>query len=263
MNNKGHISLAVLAGSAAMYFTSQRLNPGVEWFSWLTLIGAAAGGRSPDLDHKTSTASKHIQFSTSKRRFFKRAGSVLLLLGIILLLAGYIPGMDSLVPKGVHRTAPLLMAAGAAFFLLGHMRSLVLIAVGVLLLLGYSQYSLHWIAAFGGVAFLVLPLVKHRGLIHSPEFAAALSIGLISFSQHQSVMVSGIILGFLSGWWSHLIGDCFGSEGIHSWLLPKLGIALKLFTNGGAAEKMISMFCWGISIVFWLLLISNLKIPVF
>lgn len=75
MNKKGHIALSVLAGSAVMYFVSQRMDSNVQWFSWLTLFGAAAGGLAPDLDHKTSTASKHIQFSVSKRRVLNRLGA--------------------------------------------------------------------------------------------------------------------------------------------------------------------------------------------
>lgn len=158
---------------------------------------------------------------------------------------------------GLTKSGPLWIGAAVLFWLLARLRSLVLIGAGALLLAGYALYDLHWIAAFAGFAFLILPLVKHRGVIHTPEFAAVLSVGMLSFSSLQAEIIQAAAIGFIIGWWAHLLGDIFGSEGIRFLVLPKLGVALHLFQNGGVAERRIASVCWSCSTLIWGLLLYH------
>ncbi len=119
------------------------------------------------------------------------------------------------------------------------------------MLMGYLVYDWHWMALFTGSALLIMPFVKHRWIIHSPEFAIVLSLGLFVFGSQYPGLVLASCLGFMAGWWSHLFGDIFGSDGIRSLFVPKFKIALRLFDNGGAAERIISKLCQLFSIVIW------------
>ncbi|MNW54371.1 hypothetical protein D3C74_319690 [compost metagenome] len=153
----------------------------------------------------------------------------------------------------------LWLGAAILFFLLARLRNLVLIGTGAILLVAYSFYAWHWITAFMGLAFLILPVVKHRGIIHTPEFAFILSMGLIGFSSLQPELVQMFIIGFVIGWWAHLLGDIFGSDGIHSLLIPKLRIALHLFQNGGIVERWISRVCWLSTVLMLGSVLLNIK----
>ncbi|MGG4145685.1 metal-dependent hydrolase [Paenibacillus algorifonticola] len=222
--------------------------------SMLYLVAAAIGSLAPDLDHKTSTASNLIQLSPQYRRM---AGSIGLLL---LLVAGALWGLPRLgidMNQNWVHSAPLWAAAGGLSFLLGKLRSLVLFGGGALLLATYALYDWHWLAAFAGGALLLLPLVKHRGIIHTPEFGLALSIGIISFCHHADGLLWGAGMGFVVGWWAHLAGDLFGKEGIQFLLLPKVKVALRWFDNGGSAERWVARLCWSISFCCWALILFN------
>lgn len=255
MNKKGHIALAVTGGSAALFLIPQaneQLLP-----SFLTVAAAAIGGLAPDLDHKTSTASQKIQFSVQKRRLFKRLGLLFLIIGVLALVSSWMIHPPNRFISLVLKSAPLWLGGGILFMLLSHLRSLILVGVGALLLFAGNIYDWHWITSFAGAALMLLPLVKHRGVIHTPEFALALTVGLLSFSDQYGGVVQALGTGFIAGWWMHLIGDCFGREGIHSLILPRVGIALKLFSNGGVAERWIARICWGCSAVCWVVWIAG------
>ncbi|GIP61144.1 hypothetical protein J15TS10_49580 [Paenibacillus woosongensis] len=145
----------------------------------------------------------------------------------------------------------ILIGAGIMAGCLARLRMIILIASGTLMLTGYAVYDWHWIALFTGIALIIMPFVKHRWIIHTPEFAIVLSIGLFVFGDQYPGLVMASCLGFIVGWWSHLFGDIFGSEGIRSLFFPKLKIALKLFDNGGNAERMISNLCQLGGIMIW------------
>ncbi|MNB86518.1 inner membrane protein [compost metagenome] len=229
--------MAILAGSAVLYFT-----PALPIVPAASLIAAAGiGGLLPDLDHKTSTVSNKIQFAARTRKKLKGLSVLSLGMGILWFV--------------LQQPMPWLWAAsGLIFALASRLRMLLLSGLGLLLLAGYEWYSLHWITLLAGVALLVMPFVKHRGIIHSPEFACVLSLGIVSFTATQPVLFQALGLGVMTGWWSHLVGDAVTVEGIRSVLLPRLKVALNLLRNGGVAERWIARSCWLCSIVLWLII---------
>jgi hypothetical protein len=152
------------------------------------------------------------------------------------------------------KSYPIWLGGGILTLLLVKLRNLVLTGAGALLLYGYAIYDWHRLAVFIGISLLILPLLSHRGLIHTPEFAVVLSFGLLSVVHHQSEWIACLAIGFIVGWWTHLVTDCFGSEGIHSQLFPKLKVALQLFHNGGSSERLISKICWVGSVLMWLMI---------
>lgn len=260
MNKKGHVALAVACGSGTLLLFPH--TSGQVFTSLLTVAAAAIGGLAPDLDHKTSTASQKIQFSARKRRSFRQLSIVLLTIGASLLLWTWFgEEQDSGWLPALQHSYPLWLGGGLLFMALSRLRSLVLIGAGALLLLAGSLYDWHWLASFAGAAFMLLPLVKHRGVIHTPEFALALSVGVLSFVEPQGGAVLAIGLGFVIGWWAHLAGDCFGREGIHSLILPKIGIAMKLFSNGGSTERWIARVSWIVSAICWIVWAGGLTLP--
>ncbi|MGG4108811.1 metal-dependent hydrolase [Paenibacillus lautus] len=258
MNKKGHIALAVTCGTMVVFAmpslsSTSNITPAV-----LLLTGAAAGGLSPDFDSKTATLSQLIQFSAAHRRLLSTLSVFLILVGAVLLGWGkWSDGQTDPSIEWLISSAPLWIGAGVLCVLGAKLRVLILSGVGVLLLLGYGLYNWHWVAAVAGCSFLILPLVKHRGIIHTPEFAVLLTYGLYLFANQQQDLLQGLLYGFIIGWWAHLLGDCFGREGIQSLILPKLKIALKLFSNGGSTERWISRFCWGASVFVWMVLILS------
>ncbi|GAA0134716.1 hypothetical protein YSY43_15560 [Paenibacillus sp. YSY-4.3] len=165
---------------------------------------------------------------------------IFLFIGFVLILLGY-----------SIQAGAICIGAGIIAGSLARLRTIILIASGALMLIGYAVYEWHWMALFTGIALLIMPFVKHRWIIHSPEFAIVLSVGLFVFGSQYPGMVMASCLGFIVGWWSHLFGDIFGSDGIRSLFVPKFKIALRLFDNGGAAERMISSLCQLLSIVVW------------
>ncbi|MEK3868045.1 metal-dependent hydrolase [Paenibacillus sp. FSL H7-0716] len=266
MNKKGHVALAAIAGSLSFYTAlhSKLWNPSHEYIGPLLILSVGAaitGGLAPDLDHKTSTASQHIQFSVQKRRFFRLVSVLMLVVGVILLALKLYEGDWRLSVLPAAKNALICLVGSLIFFMLANMRNIVLSGVGITLLAMYSLYGLHWITAFAGLGFLMLPVVKHRGIIHTPEYAIVMSLGIISFSFQQSDTVQILAIGFLTGWWAHLVGDCFGSDGIHSLIIPKLKIGLHLFSNGGTVERWISRICWCSSLIVWVIILTNQALP--
>ncbi|WP_213509839.1 metal-dependent hydrolase [Paenibacillus macerans] len=253
MNKKGHVALAVATGTVGLYFMADPALQSSIFPATAIVFASSVGGLAPDLDHKTSTASKHIQFPAKYRHLLRSMSVFFGVVGLVFMLLSYVGNASSTLGEW-SRSAPLWLGAAVLSWLLARLRSLVLIGIGALLLSGYAIYDLHWITAFAGFAFLVLPLVSHRGVIHTPEFAAVLSGGLLSFSTQQPELIYALAFGFVLGWWAHLAGDVFGSEGIHSLLLPKLKIALHWFHNGGSAERWIARVCWGCSLLIWAML---------
>lgn len=229
--------MAILAGSAVLY-----VSPEMSMLPAAGLIAAAGiGGLLPDLDHKTSTVSNKLQFSAKTRKKLKGLSVLSLGMGIMWFI--------------LQQPMPWLWAAaGLILALASRLRMLLLSGLGLLLLAGYELYSLHWLILLAGFALLIMPFVKHRGIIHSPEFAGALSLGVVSFTATQPVLFQALGLGVLAGWWSHLAGDAVTVEGIRSAVLPRLKVALNLLHNGGAAERWIARSCWLCSITLWLII---------
>ncbi|ARR10724.1 metal-dependent hydrolase [Paenibacillus bovis] len=265
MNKKGHMALGALAGSLVAIAPLPYPSGLLGLLARAAVVGVTTvAALLPDADHKTGTVSNHVQFSAKTRRKLRTGGVIGLVAGLLiwLLMGAYWPLSEQSLWKGLQHlpvaasplaslSGLLIMTAGLLSMLLAHMRTLVFSAVGILLLYGFHVYDWHWITAFAGVAFLILPIVQHRGIIHTPEFAAALSLGLWSFAGGEVWWLQAIAIGLITGWWAHLAGDIFGSEGIHSLLAPKIGVALHWFSNGGKAENTISRFCWMASFVLW------------
>lgn len=260
MNKQGHVATAILSGSATALLFPQ-FSMQTAWLPSVVLIAASAiGGLAPDLDHKTSTASQLIQFSNPKRKMLRMLSSLLLTVGVFLLgLKFMIPGAGLEYSLWI-KSWPIWIGGSILTMLLAKLRTLVLAGAGSLLLYGYAIYDWHWIAVFVGISLIILPLLSHRGFIHTPEFAAILSVGLLSVVQSQNEWISCLAIGFIVGWWTHLAADCFGSEGIHSQVIPKLKIALHLFRNGSTAERLISKSCWVGSILIWVVLFTHIPI---
>ncbi|MFD3259949.1 metal-dependent hydrolase [Paenibacillus lentus] len=244
MNKQGHSALALLAGSvtsvAALTTSPMSTSLEVIGFGGVVCAASIVGGLAPDLDHKTSTASQKIQLSSRKRKLMRALSGIFLFIGFVWILLGY-----------SIQAGAICIGAGIMAACLARLRTIILIASGALMLIGYAAYDWHWMALFTGIALLIMPFVKHRWIIHSPEFAIVLSQGLFIFGSQYSGLVMASCLGFMVGWWSHLFGDIFGNDGIRSLFVPKFKIALRLFDNGGAAERMISKLCQLFSIVVW------------
>ncbi|GGG06379.1 hypothetical protein GCM10010912_58730 [Paenibacillus albidus] len=236
MNRQGHVGLAILAGSAVLYFT-----PHVPVVPSAVLISAAGiGGLLPDLDHKTSTVSNKLQFSSRTRRKLKGLSGLSLGMGILWYV--------------LQQPMPWVwIVVGLILAMASRLRMLILSGLGLLLIAGYELYGLHWLSLLAGAALLVMPFVKHRGIIHSPEFAGVLSVSVVSFTATQPLLFQALGLGLLAGWWSHLVGDSVTVEGIRSVLIPRLKVALNILRNGGAAERWIARGCWVSSIALWLI----------
>lgn len=257
MNKKGHVALAIASGTMVIFTFPALSSTSNIVPSFLLLAGAAVGGLAPDLDHKTGTVSQMIQFSAAHRRFLKSVSLMLILIGTVLWGWDKWSSPENYSLTWLSSSAPLWIGAGVLCGLGAKLRVLILSGIGVLLLLGYGIYDWHWVAAVAGCSFLILPIVKHRGIIHTPEFAALLTYGLYLFAVQQSDLLQGLLHGFIIGWWAHLLGDCFGKEGIQSLIAPKLKVALKLFSNGGSTERWISRVCWGTSVFVWMILIFS------
>ncbi|WP_110930273.1 metal-dependent hydrolase [Paenibacillus bouchesdurhonensis] len=246
MNKQGHSALAFLAGSVTSVaaLTASPMSTSLEVIGFAGVVCAASivGGLAPDLDHKTSTASQKIQLSPRKRKLMRALSGIFLFIGFVLILLGY-----------SIQAGAIWIGAGIIAGSLARLRTIILLASGALMLIGYAVYDWHWMALFTGAALLIMPFVKHRWIIHSPEFAIVLSLGLFVLGSQYPGLVMASCLGFIVGWWSHLFGDIFGNDGIRSLFVPKFKIALRLFDNGGAAERMISKLCQLFSILIWVL----------
>ncbi len=224
MNKVGHVSLGWAGAAAGLFLlpTTLSVNEAAAYMGAATIASLL-----PDLDHKTSTASNMVQLPTKYRKLANRLGW----------------GMIACSPIGLiwSITASTILFAGGIFaFGIARLRNLIFIALGLAGILAYWQFSLHWVIALAGMGFILLPAVKHRGMIHSPEFAILLSAGLVLSVAAQPVLIQAAVYGVIAGWWSHLAGDVFGREGIGLLVWPKLRLALRLFRNGGRTERMIA-----------------------
>lgn len=258
MNKKGHMALGVLAGST---IALAPLPYPEGWMGFasraLVIMVTAIASLLPDADHKTSTVSSKVQFSAKYRKRFRLWGS----LGIIIGLLLWIYGGHTLQWKAMQQiefAGVLVAGSGVLLTLLAHLRTIIFSFIGIGFLYAYQFYNFHWVAALLGAAFLLLPLVKHRGIIHTPEFATTLSLGLLSFSGTEAWWVQALMWGVIVGWWAHLAGDIFGSDGIHSLFAPKIGVALHWFSNGGKVESAIAKICWSTSFILWIVVATTL-----
>lgn len=152
LNKKGHVALAVAAGSVGLYFMPDLAVQNSILPAAAMVFASSVGGLAPDLDHKTSTASKHIQLPAKYRHLLRTMSVILGVVGLVLILLSYVGNASSTV-GGWTRSGSLWLGAAVLCWLLARLRSLVLIGVGTLLLSGYAIYDLHWITAFTGFAF--------------------------------------------------------------------------------------------------------------
>ncbi len=232
MNKVGHVSVGWAVAAAGLFLLPSPLSL-VEMAAYMG--AATVASLLPDLDHKTSTASNLVQLPTKYRKLANRLGWVLLACSPIGLMWSVTASI-------------LIFAGGVLAFCMARLRSLIFIALGLAGILAYWRFDLHWVMALAGIGFVLLPTVRHRGMIHSPEFALLLSSGLVLSAANQSLIAQAAVYGMIAGWWSHLAGDIFGRDGIASLFWPKLHIALRLFRNGGSTERMISLVCSMITI---------------
>lgn len=227
MNKVGHISVGWACAAAGLFMLPDPLSL-VEAASYMG--AATVASLLPDLDHKTSTASNMVQLPVKYRRLANTLGCFLLLCAPLGLIWGL-------------QASAIFVAGGLLAFAIARLRSLIFIAVGLAGLVAYWQFSLHWVVALVGFAFILLPTLRHRGMIHSPEFGLLLSGGLVLSAAAQPLIVQAAVYGIIAGWWAHLVGDTFGREGISSLIRPKLRLALRLFRNGSKTERKFSSVC--------------------
>lgn len=227
MNKVGHVSVGWAGAAVGLFLLPSTLSL-VEVAAYMG--AATVASLLPDLDHKTSTASNMVQLPTKYRKLANRLGWFLLACSPFGLLWSITSSI-------------LLFAGGVLAFCIARLRNLIFIALGLGGILAYWQFNLHWVMALVGIGFILLPTVRHRGMIHSPEFALLLSSGLVLSTANQPLIAQAAVYGIIAGWWSHLAGDIFGREGISSLIWPKLRLALRLFRNGGSTERMISLIC--------------------
>jgi hypothetical protein len=233
MNKVGHVSFGVAMGTVGLYVMPAPLHA---WEVVAVIGGAALASLLPDLDHKTSTASNWIQLPHAYRKMAKGASLPLLVGALLAWWMG-------------EPVAMVLAGAGALAFGLSRLRSVILLVLGMTLLFVFAQLHTHWLLAVIGGALVVMPALKHRGMIHSPEFALLLSAGLHLFTREQEPLLQAAALGVVIGWWAHLIGDAFGKEGISLLIWPKAKLALRMVENGGRVEWLVAKTCSAVSVV--------------
>ncbi|MHA7962972.1 metal-dependent hydrolase [Paenibacillus sp. CAU 1782] len=232
MNKVGHVSVGWAGAAVGLFFLPSTLSL-VEVAAYMG--AATVASLLPDLDHKTSTASNMVQLPTKYRKLANQLGWFLLACSPFGLLWSITASI-------------LLFAGGVLAFCIARLRNLIFIAAGLAGVLAYWKFNLPWVIALVGIGFILLPTVRHRGMIHSPEFGLLLSSGLVLSAANQPFIAQAAVYGIIAGWWSHLAGDIFGREGISSLIWPKLRLALRLFRNGGSTERMISLICSMIAI---------------
>lgn len=261
MNKAGHVAFGLAAGSVYLWLTNGPVAFSELGAVALSVGAIAIGSLAPDIDHKTSTASKLITpFSAKKRRILRAGATSTFLIGVFLFLLHVWGGqaLPAFIPEKVVMSFPLWLGAGVLLYSLAILRDLILIGVGAGLLYSFALYDLHWFTAFLGGALLVLPLVRHRGIIHTPEFGICLSIGMASIVGDSPWYAQAIAHGFIIGWFAHLAGDLFGNEGIESVFarfIPRLRRVLKvsfrMFSNGGQGERRMIWFSWSVCALVW------------
>jgi hypothetical protein len=271
MNKSGHMAFAVGWGSVVMIRYALPSTPWDNVLAAMLMAGVALGSLAPDIDHRTSTASKIITpFSAKRRRQLHVWGWLLLLGGVSgFLIQGTLlritplgagPPRFRFIFETILTASPLLGGAGILLLLAARLRDLILLGVGAWLLVAGAIYPLHGFVAFVGIVLMMIPMVKHRGIIHTPEFAVMLTLSGMSLLSGGQGWAAAAMTGFVLGWWLHLAGDVFGEEGIHSLIVPKLRLSLRLFRNGGVAEHWIIRIGWGLAISCWFyVLLSQLK----
>lgn len=270
MNKSGHIALAMGLGSIYLLRFTMPVTPWDLFPAAVMMGGVAVGALAPDIDHKTSTASKLITpFPAKLRRMLRQWGWLLQLVGAICMLLKWggsrlpeaftDPSWAQFLVSKLLPAGPLIWGAGLLMVLLARLRDVILLGAGAWLIGAYALYHLHWFVAFAGAALMIVPIVKHRGIIHTPEFALAFTLGGISLVAGGMWYITAAMTGFLLGWWLHLAGDLFGEEGIHSLIIPKLRVALHLFRNGGTAERWISRISWVVAIGCWLMVLQHIR----
>jgi len=105
------------------------------------------------------------------------------------------------------------------------------------------------LAAFSILTIAIIEKSKHRGFTHSIP-----GLGLVSFPL-LFMLVTGVMfvganiavsaqLGFVAGWFSHMVIDTFNTRGIR-WLWPitKKRFRLMKITTGSANEDRFLVFC--------------------
>ncbi|MFM9329041.1 metal-dependent hydrolase [Paenibacillus mesotrionivorans] len=263
MNKNGHIALGLFLGSAYLLWRLPQPEQHIVE-AGVTLAAVGVGSLLPDIDHKTSTVSGWVApFSPKTRKQFRHWGLLLLVLGAVICIlysTGVLRTIPDrfhlpLTPKQVQQTGLLLVGAGVLLSLLARLRELILLGVGAWLLYAYMVYELHWFIAVIGISAMIIPLVKHRGVIHTPEFALVLTIGAGSLVQGQPWYTVAITSGLIVGWWIHLVGDLPGSEGIQSLIIPRMKVALHLFSNGGRVERWVVNGCLVLTVLIWVVAI--------
>lgn len=241
MNRQGHVALGVMVASIMLL-----LKPDDSLLiSGAYVAGAGIGSLLPDLDHKTGTLSNLIQFSTGKRKTLKMIGALLMLVG----------GLCWLLEEQAWSLFAII--GGGLALILSRLRNVVLVGLGLLFIYLFQTEG-NWLYAVFAVVFFILPFVKHRGIIHSPELAVLLTV-LVIIEPVSSPWLAAILSGGLVGWWSHLVGDMLGREGISSFLLPKLHVALRLLVNGSRLERWGAGVCWACSVMLWCWLAIEVK----
>lgn len=241
MNRQGHVALGVAVASVILL-----LRPDDSFLvSGAYVAGAGVASLLPDLDHKTGTLSNLIQFSADKRKSLKIIGALLLLFGGFCWLQ-----------QEMTWSLTAFIGGGLAL-ILSRLRNVVLIGLGLLFMYLFQTEG-NWLYAIFGVMFFILPFVKHRGIIHSPELAVLLTV-LVIIEPVSSSWLAAILSGGLIGWWSHLIGDMLGREGISSFILPRLNVALRLLVNGSLVERWLARSCWICSIAIWCVILIGVK----
>lgn len=261
MNKSGHLAFGLAAGSAYLWVTQDTSS----WFDWgmiaVSLCTVAIGSLAPDIDHRTSTASKLITpFSAKTRRMLRRGAISTWIIGAFFFVLSFLAEKSLIAqyfsPK-VVASYPLWLGGGILLYTLAILRDLILVGVGAGMLYAYGLYGLHWMFAFTGGALLILPLVRHRGVIHTPEFACCLAIGVASATAASPWYVQAIGQGFVIGWFAHLAGDLFGTEGIESIFarfvpgLRWLRVSFRMFSNGGRGEQRMIRLSWTVSFFIW------------
>ena len=242
INVKGHISFGILAASVFCWYTQATI---IE--TGIIVAASIPGSIILDIDHRQATANKPITpFSLRQQKALKRAAILCALVGVfLLLLNNFSTQTMQWIPEWILNSSVIWLLVAGLLWLLSRFRDMVLFIAGAGITYCYVQYGLHWFIAVLGVCMFILPILKHRGLLHTPEFVGCLVLALLTYAETLGVEILLLsALGISIGMVSHLIADSLGPEGIKSLLFPKLRLALQIVPAGSRTESIVSYASW-------------------
>jgi len=217
MNGTTHITIGGLTGGLALAVGITSRSMSIDFYHYeiyplVVTFAGAIGGLAPDIDMAHSKAGRFL------RKILRASliASALFLFIMFFMPQTGITFLDGAIGMGarIDRGIPLVLAAFSIFIL------------------------------------LIIEKTKHRGFTHTivglATIAAPLAFMVATGVQFIGANIAvSVQVGFVLGWFSHMIIDTFNSKGV-SWLWPLTKKRLKIMriTTGSKKEDMFLMYCF-------------------